>query len=150
MENLEVSGAVRPLYGSLGVKGLIHEAPYSSTDTTGMTHIRNVQSVLDLPAAAGCHTVRHDHPVVVVVFLSVGSPCCYLQLQVSCKSLGLGVGVGVLGGTAAPGAALAAQGTVSLCCGSLRLPRRPHLQLVPGTHVAMCPRHPGISLRRIA
>ena len=32
MQSLEVSGAVRPLYGSLGVKGLMygHEMPYNN------------------------------------------------------------------------------------------------------------------------
>ena len=31
MKRLEVSGAVRPLYGSLGVKGLIHTVPSKTT-----------------------------------------------------------------------------------------------------------------------
>ena len=34
--NLEVSGAVRPLYGSLGVKGLI------STDVATRLHVSNI------------------------------------------------------------------------------------------------------------
>jgi len=41
MQFLEVRVAVRPLYWSLGVKGLIHQVSGYCTNTTGMTHLRN-------------------------------------------------------------------------------------------------------------
>jgi hypothetical protein len=42
---------------------------------------KHMQSVLDLPVVAGWGKAHHDHPAVgLVVFESVGSPCCCLQL----------------------------------------------------------------------
>jgi hypothetical protein len=107
-------------------------------------------SALDLPAVAGWSTVHHAHPAVGVLAVEpVGTPCCCLQLSASCKLFGVVVGVEAWGGTVGGGAALGDQGMAPRCCGSLRRPHRPHLQLVPGTPVEMCHPHPEISSRRI-
>ena len=55
MQRLEVSGAVRPIYGSLGVKRLIYYAavPTYSREQT------NTQEVTDQT----CNTAQHAHHI---------------------------------------------------------------------------------------
>ena len=54
MQHLEVSGAVRPIYGSLGVEGLIYSNYLSSTCSEEINYI-HYQELLTVYAAYGSH-----------------------------------------------------------------------------------------------